>query len=109
MNPDGAGQTVFFGNFHPGDVYIDAKPIPGADRVVLIRSPGHGATEHAGFVSTLSVKRGPDNLPSLQDISRGADFRDPWALTENAFLAARNNTVVLMNEQGGAHALHAAA
>ena len=28
MNPDGTGQTVFFGNLHPGDVYIDAKPIP---------------------------------------------------------------------------------
>ena len=24
MNPDGTGQTVFFGNLHPGDVYIDA-------------------------------------------------------------------------------------
>ena len=74
--------------------------------MVLIRSPGHGATEHAGFVSTLSVKRGPDHLPSLQDISRSADFRDPWAVTENAFLVARNNTLVLMNEQGSVHTLY---
>ena len=110
MNPDGTGQTVAFGNLHPGDVYIDAKPIPGTDRVVLIRSPGHGATEHAGFVSTLNVKRGPDHLPSLQNISRSADFRDPWAVTEDAFLVARDNTLVLMNGQGfGPHAVHAAA
>ena len=49
MNPDGTSQAVFFGNLHPGDVYIDAKPIPGTDRVVLIRSPGHGATGACGI------------------------------------------------------------
>jgi hypothetical protein len=106
MNPDGTGQTGFFGNLHPGDVYIDAKPIPGTDRVVLIRSPGHGAAEHAGFVSTLCVKRGPDHLPSLQNISRSADFRDPWAVTDDAFLVARDNTLVLMNGQGSVHTLY---
>jgi Hydrazine synthase alpha subunit middle domain len=106
MNPDGTGQTVFFGNLHPGDVYIDAKPIPGTDRVVLISSPGHGATEHAGFVATLDVKRGPDDLPSLRTISRSADFRDPWALTETVFLAARENALVLVNEQGTARSLY---
>ena len=105
MNPDGTGQTVAFGNLHPGDVYIDARPIPGTDRVVLIRSPGHGATEHAGFVSTLNVQRGPDHLPSLQNLSRTADFRDPWAVTEDTFLVARDNSLVLMNGQGSIHTL----
>ena len=32
MNPDGTGQSVFFGNLHPGGVFIDAKPIPGSRR-----------------------------------------------------------------------------
>jgi hypothetical protein len=106
MNPDGTGQTVYFGNFHPGDVYIDAKPIPGSDRVVLIRSPGHGTTEHAGFVATLSAKNGPDHLPSLHDVSQSADYRDPWAVTEHAFLAARNNSLELLDEQGRSRVLY---
>ena len=106
MNPDGTNQTILFGNLHPGDVYIDAKPIPGSERIVLSRSPGHGATEHAGFVATLAVKRGPDDLPSLRTISRTAEYRDPWAISESAFLAARNNALVLMNGRGQAHTLY---
>ena len=42
VNPDGTGQMVFFGNLHPGTVMIDAKPIPGTDKVVAIFSPRHG-------------------------------------------------------------------
>ena len=33
---------VYFGNMHPGTVMIDAKPIPGTNKVVAIFSPGHG-------------------------------------------------------------------
>ncbi|MHB8866976.1 MAG: HzsA-related protein, partial [Pirellulaceae bacterium] len=106
MNPDGSAQAVFYGNLHPGDVYIDAKPIPGSDRVVLIRSPGHGATEHAGFIATVNMKRGPDDLPTLRTISPTADFRDPWAVTEGVFLAAEQNTLVVMNDRGATHTLY---
>ena len=105
MNPDGTGQTVYFGNLHPGDVYIDARPIPGVDRVVLIRSPGHGAPEHAGYLATLSPKRGPDYLPSLRTITRGGNYRDPWALSPDAFLAAQERSLVLVNGRGQTHPL----
>jgi hypothetical protein len=106
MNPDGTGQTVFFGNLHPGDVYIDARPIPGTDRVVLIRSPGHGGTEHTGHLATLRAKRGPDDLPSMQDVTRSGDFRDPWALGESTFLAARENQLVGVDEKGAVRTLY---
>jgi len=106
MNPDGSGQMVFFGNLHPGDVYIDGKPIPGTDRVVMIRSPGHGATEHAGYVATVSVKHGPDHLASLKTISRGGNYRDPWALDDGALMAAQGNSLVLMDERGTVHTLY---
>ena len=49
MYPDGTEQSVFFGNLHPGGVFIDARPIPGSRDVILINSPGHGRTEHAGY------------------------------------------------------------
>lgn len=106
MNPDGSGQTVYYGNLHPGDVYIDAKPIPGTDRVVMIRSPGHGAPEHAGFLSTVTPKRGPDHLPSIRDITSTRDYRDPWALRDDLFIAARGNQLVLVNGEGKVYSLY---
>jgi hypothetical protein len=106
MSPDGTGQTVYFGNLHPGDVYLDAKPIPGTDRVVLIRSPGHGAPEHAGYLATLSPKRGPDDLPSLHTITAGGDFRDPWAIDQGTFLAARGKSLVRVDSKGTVRTLY---
>ena len=49
MNPDGTGQTVFFGNMHPGIVMIDAKPIPGTQTgggLVLAGPRGERARGH---------------------------------------------------------------
>ena len=106
MNPDGTGQNVYFGNLHPGDVYLDAKPIPGTDRVVLIRSPGHGAPEHAGFLATLSPKQGPDHLTSLQTLTTTRDFRDPWAIDEKTFLAAQKKSLVRVDAQGTVQSLY---
>jgi len=100
MYPDGTAQTVFFGNMHPGGVYIDSKPIPGSDDMVLINSPGHGGIEHEGFLATVSVKKGPDELSNLKNISRHGGYRDPWAFSADAFMAAHGNTVVLMNGRG---------
>ncbi|MCX6996633.1 MAG: hypothetical protein NTV49_06010, partial [Kiritimatiellaeota bacterium] len=100
MNPDGTGQAVYFGNFHPGDVYLDAKPIPGTDRVVFINSLGHGAREHAGFVATVSQKRGPDELADLRTISRSGGYRDPWALTPSLFLAACDRRLLVLDDHG---------
>ena len=105
MNPDGTAQAVFFGNLHPGDVYIDAKPIPGSDRVVLSRSPGHGQTEHAGYLASLSVRNGPDDLSSLATISHSANYRDPWAFSSDAFMAASDNRLDLIDGRGHSSAL----
>ncbi len=100
MSPDGTGQTVFFGNLHPGGVYIDAKPIPGADRIALINSPDHGCTEHAGRVAIVGSEQGPDELSALRNVTRTDDYRDVWALGPDAFLAARDSRLVAMNNRG---------
>ena len=63
-NPDGTRQAVFFGNLHPGAVMIDAKPIPGSAKVVASFSPGHGRPEHAGALTVVDPRRGPDDLGS---------------------------------------------
>jgi len=98
-NPDGTGQMIYFGNLHAGSVFIDAKPVPGTDSVVLINSPGHGANEHRGRVAIVSAKVGPDERRSMRNIS-GNGFRDPYALSEDAIIAARGRQMVLMNSRG---------
>ncbi len=108
MYPDGTEQSVFFGNLHPGGVFIDARPIPGSRDVVLINSPGHGATEHAGYVARVSPQQEPDVPGNLVNISKQRNYRDPWAFSSDAFLAAENGNLVLMNGRGETALLFAA-
>ena len=105
MNPDGTGQAVFFGNLHPPDLYIGAKPIPGTDEILFINSPGHGQREHIGQVALVHARQGPDHLPALRNIS-GNGFRDPYPLSDNVFLVARGRDLVLMDREGVTVMLH---
>jgi hypothetical protein len=100
FNPDGTNAMIYFGNQHPGTLMIDAKPIPGSDKVVAIFSPGHGKSEHAGAVTIVTPEAGPDDLSSAVRISRSEDCRDPYALSEDSFLVARKATILLMNGEG---------
>jgi len=100
MNPDGTGQMVFYGNLRPGIVMIDAKPIPGTDTVVAIFSPGHGRREHAGAVTLVTAALGPDEPSAARRLSKTEDYRDPYPLSKEYFLAAQTDRLVLMNSQG---------
>ena len=101
-NPDGSGQMAYFGNMHPGSVFIDAKPIPGTRDVLLIDSPGHGRREHSGFMATVSQRQGPDERQQLQRFT-GENYRDPYPLTESLFLAALGRQLMLVDRNGMAH------
>jgi hypothetical protein len=98
--PDGARQTVFFGNQHPGTTMIDAKPIPGSPKVVASFSPGHGIRDHDGVITVVDPRCGPDDQSRAKPVSGSHDFRDPWAFSEGAFLAARGTQVVLLDGAG---------
>ena len=99
-NPDGTSQMNYFGNLHPATVMIDAKPIPGSDKVVAIFSPGHGWREHAGPVTVVDAKTGPDETANARKISDDRGYRDPWAFSEDCFMAALEGTLVVMDGQG---------
>ncbi len=99
-NPDGSAQMNWYGNLHPGIVMIDAKPIPGSDKVVSIFSPGHGQLEHAGAVTVVDPKAGPDERSFAQRISRENHFRDPWAFSEDCFMAAAGASLAILDETG---------
>ena len=63
---------IWFGNLNPGIVMIDAKPVPGTDKVVAIFSPGHGWREHAGPVILVDAKADRMHLPRPQDHRRSS-------------------------------------
>ncbi len=99
-NPDGTGQMIYYGNLRPGIVMIDAKPIPGSNKVVSVFSPGHGRREHDGAIAVVDPSAGPDAKNFARTVTAAKDFRDPWAFSENSFLAARGPGIVLMNSNG---------
>lgn len=105
MNPDGTGQAAWFGNLHPGITMIDAKPIPGSPKVVASFSPGHGQREHDGVITVVDPKAGPDAPEFARAITRGSHYRDPWAFTEHAFLAASRDALLLLDDQGRSEVL----
>ena len=100
MNPDGTGQMVYYGNMHPNTVMIDAKPIPGTKKVVASFSPGHGRNEHAGAVTIVDPRKGPDARDMARSVGGRRHYRDPYPLTEDRFLVA-DGTRVLLLARGG--------
>jgi hydrazine synthase alpha subunit-like protein len=105
-NPDGTSQMIYFGNMHPGTVMIDAKPIPGTKKVVAGFSPGHGRRDHDGVVTVVDPSGGPDDKTFATAVSKSSDYRDPWAFSETAFLAAQAKRIVLMDELGRTQTLY---
>ena len=100
MNPDGTGQMIYYGNMHAGRVMIDAKPIPGTADIVSVFSPGHGRKEHAGVISRVNPKLGPDEKSSEHKLNDNAEFRDPYPLSADFILAAHGRDIVLMDGEG---------
>lgn len=99
-NPDGSVQAIWYGNMHPGITMIDAKPIPNSRKIIASFSPGHGQREHDGIITIVDPSAGPDSADAAVAIHKAANFRDPWAFSETAFLAARGSAIVLMNDKG---------
>jgi len=101
VNPDGTGLMVYFGNQDPLDraALLDAKPIPGTDKTVVSFSPGHGRSEHLGYISIIDPSQGPDASDRLRHISKRS-LRDPYPVTENLFLVADDRGIYLMDDRG---------
>jgi len=100
MNPDGTAVNVFYGNMHSWIVMIDAQPVPGTQEVLASFSPGHGANEHAGHATLVSPLQGPDCLPAARRLSDKGRIRDPYPLSRDLFLMARDKTLLLMDRSG---------
>jgi len=105
-NPDGSGETIYFGNQHPGIVMLDAKPIPGTDKVAAIFSPGHGRKEHAGTPAIVDMKAGPDERSHAKTIGKNSNLRDVYPFSEDCFLVAEDHRLLLLNAKGETEVVH---
>ena len=99
-NPDGSGQMIYFGNMYSGIVMLDAKPVPGTQKVVSIFSPGHGIADHRGDITVVDPNTGPDERSRAVTIAGGNQWRDPWAFSDGCFMAANGRSLVLLDGRG---------
>jgi cytochrome c553 len=107
VNPDGTGQMTFFGNMFAGTAMLDAKPIPDSNKIIASFSPGHGRPEHMGHVTIVDPALGPDDPQAARQISKGgANYRDPLAVSEDCFLVANKQSILVMNAQGEMEAVY---
>jgi hypothetical protein len=106
MNPDGTNQMVYFGNMHPGIVMIDAKPIPGTLKVISSFSPGHGRKEHAGLMTVVDPRNGPDDRKMAKRINKDGSLRDPYAISTDCFLVARDTDIRVIDDKGASDLLY---
>jgi hypothetical protein len=106
LNPDGTGQMTYYGNQRGGIVMLDAKPIPGTNKVVAVFSPGHGKKEHAGRITIVTPDAGPDTPAAARSISQDDNWRDPYPFSEDCFLAASGRSICVMDGQGNVQAVY---
>ncbi|MFO7906127.1 MAG: hypothetical protein ACQESR_18455 [Planctomycetota bacterium] len=100
INPDGTGQMTYYGNQRPGTAMLDAKPIPGTNRVVASFSPGHGRPGHMGHITIVDPSKGPDAPACARRVSSGRMYRDPYPFSEDCFLVADEQGIHVMDGQG---------
>lgn len=99
-NPDGTGQMVWYGNLQAGTVMIGAKPVPGSSEVLAIFSQGHGSREHAGAPTLVTPKSGPDETGSARTVIQNNEYRDPYPLNSELFMAAIHHRLQVFNRKG---------
>lgn len=100
MNPDGSGETAVFGNnLARPTAILDARPIPGTQKVVASLTPHNG--QSVGAIGIIDPQQGKNSLASIEnltpeyakDMGQGVKYgpSDPWPLSADAFLIANND------------------
>lgn len=129
MNADGTDQLLLYGNTEsPPELFtgfndtlvIDAMAVPGSDKIVSIFSR-HGIRESAGNVMFIDPKKGPDDWRDAKQVnpkvkigenwtpqSGFGGFRDPYPVSSDCFLVARDNSLYLLGLDGATQEVYRA-
>lgn len=112
INPDGTGVMVLYGNQFPNNVFIDAKPVPGGDKIVFVDIPFHGMEDRRGTLKMLDPKYGPDERAAAKPLDLGTlvsqpgQSMDPYPLGENLFLFVNDRKIFLTDGCGNTYPLY---
>jgi hypothetical protein len=129
MNPDGTDQLLLYGNTEsPPELFtgfndtliIDAMAVPGSGKIVSVFSR-HGIRESAGNVMRIDPKKGPDDWRDAKQISPNVKigenwtpqsgfggFRDPYPVSSDCFLVARDSSLYLLGLDGATQEVYRA-
>jgi hypothetical protein len=112
INPDGTGVMVLYGNQFPNNVFIDAKPVPGSDKIVYVEIPLHGMEDRRGKLMMLDPKYGPDDRAAARPLDLGRSFAlpgqcmDPYPVSDDVFLFANERKIWLTDGVGNTYPLY---
>ncbi|MCY3019339.1 MAG: hypothetical protein NTW87_09980 [Planctomycetota bacterium] len=120
VNPDGTNAMVYYGNQWGGGVYLDAQAVPGTHKVLFVDSPGHGVSDHYGFLTLLGGNGDPDDRKRASRIGvragarrapkdvkgEGLWGRDPYPLSDKWFLYADGEGLHLATFEGETELVH---
>jgi len=99
MSPDGRmEESLFANNLARPTAVLDARPVPGSNRVVASFTPHNG--QAVGAVATIDMRQGKNNLDPVVNFTPEYPVRmdqglrtgpcDPWPLSENDVIFSNN-------------------
>ncbi len=112
INPDGTGIMTFFGNQFANNVFIDAKPIPGTDKVIYVELPNHGSEDRRGTLMILDPKRGPDDRKAAKPLDIGPRIKkagqcmDPYPIAKDCFLFVCDRKIYMTDGRGNSELIY---
>ncbi len=106
-NPDGTAEMVYFGNLHPGTVMIDAKPIPNTqqDRGDFLARSRPARARRRDQCGRCRARARTSRASPGPSAARPTT-RDPWAFSEDLFMAAHRKQIVLVDGKGRAETIY---
>jgi len=97
--PDGTDVKHYYGNYTANpQLIVEARPIPGTDKVVSVAAGHHSYT--TGSLMVLNIAKGEDGPEPITRVTPEAKFSEsegwpnpftaPWPLNEHLFLCAHS-------------------
>ena len=117
MNPDGTGQTEYYGN-QTGvpNSFMHARAIPGSDKVACVLSGYH--TRQGGQLAIVDIRKGQNYGDGIEMIPQGGkppydpgfndgylkdqvQYANPYPLSETEFIVSRSDSWAITPTGGG--------
>ncbi len=102
INPDGSNSAIFYGNTFPQGVFLSAKQVPESQDIVMTISPGHGISNHMGYVGILRPPFDPSSPYALRFISAygTGPFYDVWPVKGGYVFTSDDKNIYIFAPSG---------